>query len=259
MKNHCKYLVFLILIFTLNCEKKTKTLEKPSYFITKQQKESFVSSIDFFDFFLKEKYKHIDNPDYRLYLFIKDYEAAYYTLNRGEKFSQDFNKNLEVFNPYLKELEQSGLLSLLVSKSYFEIPTYKNDLVQKWVDSIVLEEKNSFYPNTKLLKDTNNFSSQPYKQNDNKKGNSDLKKTLIFNDRNILYYSLYKKTNSNDSLIRKAISQTILGTNMLVILSNNLELRNQLSNQLIKSLIFYNTIVKLYDLKRHEIPPLPPR
>lgn len=246
-----KYAI-IILLLLLSCNSNLNKLDNIESFISNEQKEALIKALNHFDLYLKNKYPFENDPNERIFLFINDHENAFFTLEKGIVFSKSFSKELESFNPYLKELENTGFYNLIKTSSYhtpsedFRVIKWIDSIDQSYIDNSGLLRKTEKGSNLKIL-DTIFQNSISQLETSNNRG---IEKRYI-GYRNIFFYGLFMISKAN-SFEKDIILESVnpIYNNYLIGLKDP-TLRKNLSNPIVKTYVFYTTIIRKYDLHNH--------
>lgn len=243
-----KYLIFaLFLILSCNSNQKNE-LNNIEKYINIEQKYALINALNFFDEFLINKYPNEKDINERIMLYINDHESAFFTQDKGDKFSNEFSKELELFNPYLQELDSIGFYDLIKTNSRYASSNDKR--VVKWIDSI----DQDFLNTGKFDKNLSGINNDTIDQNigiEAGMSNETISDQPFVGYRNVFIYGLYNISEAN-SIEKDVLFWSVhpAGSNFLDGLKDSI-LRKKLSNPILKTYVFYTIVIKKYDLTKH--------
>jgi len=238
-----KKIVFIFLIFS-NCKtiKNEYVFIEKNKYINQDQKEKLIHSLEFFDLYLLKTYPEYKDENKRIIQFLNDYNS--------EDSSISLYKSFKVFEPYIKELDEVGFFDIILTNNSYDY-VINDDYVNQWMDSIgnlnLIENK--IIVDDSVIgyqrEDTLNINNKNYEENQ-------IQSRYIGNN-NRFMLGLREGTNK-ESLERKLIDYSInpMMQNTLIALESKI-IEDKLSNPIIKTIVFYNTVLMIYDFDEHKM------
>jgi hypothetical protein len=230
-----KFKFFFLIFFFNGCHNISNTcrnLDGIENYISIEQKAVVLKSIKIFDVILKKKYPEFIGNNLRINQYLKDYINVFYTFESNNITQNRIISILKEFEPNLNELMSSNFFEILLTNDIYDVPNDTN--MKEWIESITFKEFRY-----KVTEDTIFDNSK--------------KRNQIIGRRNKFIYGLHC-ISKNKSFERELIERYVsyMPSNPISVLSSK-ENMEKLNNDVIKSLIIYHSIIRIYNVESKKI------